>query len=65
MKLNQMVVMFDYYKHEAQTVTYLLKTDSANCSGDHNLVWSATHNSTSLSITTVKVKEGFNIQKLP
>jgi len=64
MKLNQMVVMFDYYKHEAQTITCLLKTDIANWSGEHNLVWSATHD-TSLSITTVKVNEGFNIQKLP
>jgi len=38
MILNQMVVMFDYYKQEALTVTCLLKPDSANCSGDHNLV---------------------------
>jgi hypothetical protein len=29
MKLNQMVVMFDYYKHEAQTITRLLKRDIA------------------------------------
>lgn len=65
MKLNQMFVMFDYYKREAQTITRLQKTDIANSSGEHNLVWSATHDSTDLSITTVKVNEGFNIQKLP
>jgi len=65
MKLNQMVVMFDYHKHEAQTITCLLKTDIANWSGEHNRCDQLHMTALVSALQLSKVNEGFNIHKLP